>query len=151
MTFPTVHYAKLLFKKLHIDRCVFFFCDLHGRSRKKDCFMYGCEKRSSPESSRIFPYIMSKICPLFSYSKCRFGQHRTMEGTSRISLWRDLKVPSIYTLESSFCGTNDGKLFTVDDLKQIGYDLLKSLIVYSEIEVNQSIPLSLELIESNKQ
>lgn len=150
VSFPTIHFAKSLFKRLHNDKGVVFFCDLHGHSRKKDSFMYGCEKRTKPEISRIFPFIMSKICKYFSYPQCRFGQNRFMEGTSRISMWKDLKIPGVYTLESSFCGTTDGQLFTVDDYKKIGQDLLKSLIVYLEVEVANppQLPLPNEIQKS---
>ena len=39
---PTVYHTKGMIKKLQEDRDVFLVCDLHGHSRKKNIFMYGC-------------------------------------------------------------------------------------------------------------
>ena len=48
---------------------------------------------------------MSKLEPeMFSYSKCKFMQGRAKEGTSRVSIWKMLKIPAVYTLETSLCG-----------------------------------------------
>ena len=49
------------------------FCDLHGHSRKQNVFMYGCNNANAPEETRIFPYLLSKISPFFSFENSRFG------------------------------------------------------------------------------
>lgn len=47
--------------------------DLHGHSRKKDVFFYGCEDKNNPDpSAREFPYLLSKISPYFNYNKSCF-------------------------------------------------------------------------------
>jgi hypothetical protein len=43
------------------------YCDLHGHSRRKNIFMYGNNLKDKPHATRVFPYIMSKICDFFSF------------------------------------------------------------------------------------
>lgn len=40
----------------------------------------------------------------FSFAKCKFKVEKYKEGTSRISMWRQLRTPAVYTLETSMCG-----------------------------------------------
>lgn len=48
---------------------------------------------------------MSKIAsPHFSYDYSRFKVQRNKESTARITLWRELKTPNVFTMEASFCG-----------------------------------------------
>jgi murein tripeptide amidase MpaA len=39
---PPVFYAKNLIKHMHQERKVLVYVDLHGHSRKKNAFFYGC-------------------------------------------------------------------------------------------------------------
>jgi murein tripeptide amidase MpaA len=39
---PTIYYTKKLTKMLDIERSVELYTDIHGHSRKFNCFMYGC-------------------------------------------------------------------------------------------------------------
>ena len=72
--------------------------------------MYGNSHPESPESTRLFPFILSKLCDYFSYPYSRFTVHRSKEATARVTLWRELKMPCIYTMEASFCGASRGKV-----------------------------------------
>ena len=67
----------------------------------------------------------------------RFGNQRSKEQTARMSLWRELNISAIYTMEASFCGSNrgiqNGYHFTTNSLKEIGRDLCRSLIAYCDI------------------
>jgi hypothetical protein len=48
---------------------------------------------------------MSKIGkPHFSYDYSRFIVQKNKESTARIALWKELKIPNIFTMEASFCG-----------------------------------------------
>lgn len=64
------------------------FCDLHGHSRNKNVFMYGCSDKEKPEETRMFPYIMHKLCPFFSFKCSKFGVQKSKESTARITMWR---------------------------------------------------------------
>lgn len=81
-----------------------FYCDLHGHSRNKDIFIYGNNYQENPESTRLFPFIMSKVLDCFSFDACRFSIHKSKEATARVAMWKELKIPAVYTMEASFCG-----------------------------------------------
>jgi len=132
---PTIYYAKQLFIKSQKEKPISLFCDFHGHSRHKDCFMYGCSNHKNNKKiiSKLFPLVLSKKCKYFRFENCKFGQHPKMERTARISLWRELKINEVYTLECSFCGTQNGNLFSIEMLKQIGIDFCNSIAEYFEI------------------
>lgn len=82
--------------------------------------MYGCNNPSSPEDTRLFPFLMSRICPFFIFKDSRFGIQKSKEATARIAMFNELRIPSIYTIESSFCGNDEGPFknyhFSTDNL-----------------------------------
>lgn len=39
---PTIYYAKMLAKSCNNDHSIIVFCDMHGHSKKRNVFMYGC-------------------------------------------------------------------------------------------------------------
>jgi len=92
------------------EREIALFVDLHGHSRRKNIFMYGNNLKDAPHSTRVFPYILSKLCDYFSFEQCRFSISRAKEGTSRIAMYRELNIPNIFTMEASFCGADKGEL-----------------------------------------
>jgi hypothetical protein len=85
------------------------FIDLHGHSKKKSVFAYGCHDFRNPIASREFPYLLSKLSQKnFNYEQCRFSiptqsKKNKKDGTARIALWKQLKIPNIFTIESSYC------------------------------------------------
>lgn len=147
---PTIYYAKKLISCTNKERGLALFCDLHGHSRKKDVFIYGCNEAKNPERTRVFPLIMSKICPFFSFERSRFGVQKSKERTSRITLWRDIGIPNIFTMEASFCGCDKGEFagshFTTSQLMQIGRDLCRTLIHYNDLnKIPETIPIAPEI------
>jgi murein tripeptide amidase MpaA len=68
----TIYHAKQMILNLHSEKGVVFFCDLHGHSKKKDVFIYGCHDEEDPSKTRVFPMILSKICPLFSFEASKY-------------------------------------------------------------------------------
>ena len=103
---PVVYEMKKLCKKFRKEREMVLYCDFHGHSRNKDVFMYGNNYRLNPEATRLFPYMMSKISPSFAFKKCSFLMQRRKEATSRMTMFRELQIPAVYTLEASFCGSD---------------------------------------------
>ena len=83
------------------------YCDLHGHSKSKDVFMYGNTGEEHPEHYRVFPFIMSKISPFFSFKFSKFGVQKSKLATARICMWKELNIPAIYTLEASFFGPSN--------------------------------------------
>jgi len=104
--------------------------------------MYGNNIKEAPQASRVFPYILSKLCDYFSFEQSRFSMSRMKEGTARIAMFNELKIPNIFTMEASFCGANRGELkdmhFTTDHLQNAGKKLMEALIVYCNIEVKRN-------------
>ena len=61
-----------------------------------------------PEETRIFPFILGKMWPYFYFNYSRFGVQKSKESTARVVLFKALRIPNIYTLESSFWGNEHG-------------------------------------------
>ena len=80
---------------------------------------------------------MSKLCDFFSFEYSRFSVHKSKEATARITLWRELKIPNVFTMEASFCGADKGELkdkhFQPEHFMIAGRRLLEALIVYCKI------------------
>ena len=127
MLHPTIFYTKHMIKIFARERVIDIVCDLHGHSRAKNVFMYGCNIKGQPEATRIIPFILGKISPFFSYDYSRFKMQQSKESTLRISLFKELRVPAVYTMESTFCGTNQGPYanmhMTTENLCEMGKHL----------------------------
>jgi hypothetical protein len=68
---------------------------------------------------------------------------RSKEGTARMSMFNELNIPNIFTMEASFCGANRGDMkdqhFTSDSFMNAGRKLLEAIIVYFHIDVKLAI------------
>lgn len=135
LSHPVISSFKRLIKLFASNYRLEMICDMHGHSRKSNVFMYGCNIPSDPAACKVFPYIVSKVSSVFSFEGCRFGVQKDKESTLRISLFKELKLPTVFTCEASFCGASTGKYagfhFTTDLLKEMGKDLCLSLLVYT--------------------
>jgi hypothetical protein len=129
---PTVFNCKRMIKDFARERKIELICDLHGHSRRKNVFMYGCNINGRPETTRIIPFLMGKISQFFCYDYCRFKMQRSKESTMRIALFKETRIPEVYTMESTFCGTNRGEFnnlhMTTAHYKSLGDTLLKALL-----------------------
>ena len=77
---------------------------------------------------------------IFSYEKSKFSISKGKEGTSRVALWKLLRVPAVYTLETSLCGAgiqSSMPHFTPGHLMLIGKKLCLTLLVYQGIKVSE--------------
>jgi len=67
------------------------YIDMHGHSRKKNVFFYGCcepdEDTSNNFGPKSFPFLMSKIHDPFCYADCCFTVQKEKEGTARVTMW----------------------------------------------------------------
>lgn len=52
--------------------------------------MYGCNSLGAPEETRLYPFLLSKICPYFVYNYSRFGSQKSKEATARVSMFNEL-------------------------------------------------------------
>lgn len=122
------------------------YIDIHGHSRKKSAFFYGCcaakdsflgesygqdDDNNNMTKAKEFPFLMSKLNQNFKYDYCTFNMSKDKEGTARIQMFKDLRIDHVYTLESSFCGSADGgHNYTEDDFMNMGKSLLEGISVY---------------------
>jgi hypothetical protein len=136
---PVNFAVKRMMRVFSKERQIVLYCDLHGHSRRKNMFMYGNNIKEQTTSSRVFPYILSKLCDYFSFEQSRFSMNKSKEGTARIAMFKELNIPNIFTLEASFCGADRGVLkdthFSTEHFMLVGRKLLETLIVYCKIEV----------------
>lgn len=77
--YPEIHETKKIVRLFSRERKVVLYCDMHGHSRNKNVFMYGNNYLDNPESTRLYPFIMSKLCDNFSFSDSRFSVHKSKE------------------------------------------------------------------------
>ncbi|KAH7815927.1 putative Zinc carboxypeptidase family protein [Monocercomonoides exilis] len=134
---PPIFYTKQMIKKFSEDRPVIFYCDLHGHSRKKNIFIFGCENKDNPRlvlQEKVFPRMLSHRAPAFSYDDCDFRVQKSKEGAARVVIWREMGLVNSFTMEASFAGCNTGKYkdihFTPAILEEMGATFGETLLDY---------------------
>ncbi|XP_072326681.1 cytosolic carboxypeptidase 4 [Scyliorhinus torazame] len=122
---PTIYHAKGLLSYMRsISKTPLVYCDYHGHSRKKNVFMYGCslketlwQARSSIDTAtlkedigyRTIPKVLDRLSPAFSINHCCFLVQKSREATARVVVWREIGILRSYTMESTYCGCDQGK------------------------------------------
>jgi len=62
-----------MMRKTLESRDILFYCDIHGHSRSKNLFMYGCaNQRADRLKERIFPYLFHQNTANFAFNNCNF-------------------------------------------------------------------------------
>ncbi|GAB6027774.1 Cytosolic carboxypeptidase 1, variant 2 [Chamberlinius hualienensis] len=139
---PTIYHAKRFIQYLNtIGRLPFVYCDYHGHSRRKNIFVYGCNSKLSwfPEDrlnddnqSEILPKLLYQLAPAFSLSNCCFTVEQNRETTARVTLWREFGIKFSYTMESSYCGCDQGPYkdhhLGIPQLREMGMKLCQSIL-----------------------
>eukprot|EP01062_Namystynia_karyoxenos_P077096 TRINITY_DN7692_c0_g1_i1.p1 TRINITY_DN7692_c0_g1~~TRINITY_DN7692_c0_g1_i1.p1 ORF type:complete len:1043 (+),score=124.74 TRINITY_DN7692_c0_g1_i1:104-3232(+) len=150
---PEVWHVKQQLQEMASERQVVLFCDLHGHSRKKGMFMYGCSVLSpyarqcrgalahhgwAPAElikERIFPRMLSDIAPeIFSYQQSSFSVSHSKRNTARVVAWGELGIDNSYTLEASFCGGPEegSPHYTTWDFENMGRALCSAVLEYCD-------------------
>ncbi|EAS03740.2 zinc carboxypeptidase family protein (macronuclear) [Tetrahymena thermophila SB210] len=128
---PEIYHFKQMIYNFSNHIKLALFCDLHGHSMKKNIFIYGCHDKQQPLACRELPFLMSKLYEPFSFSDCNFMVQKSKEGTARVALWEGLRIPNIFTLESSFCGPSyDDIHFQQSDLEKMGARMCQAFLIY---------------------
>ena len=114
------------------------FCDIHGHSKKKGLFIFGCNNNMSKKDimkERIFSLMFHKNCEDFFYDNCTFDIQPNKTSTGRVAVRTEFGILHSYTLECSVSGPARGRLkgyhFTISALKQLGHDFCKTLLEHS--------------------
>ncbi|XP_072593350.1 cytosolic carboxypeptidase 4 isoform X3 [Vulpes vulpes] len=146
---PTIYHAKgLLYYLSRVGRSPRVFCDFHGHSQKKNVFLYGCSIKETlwqAESTvgtstisedityRTLPKILDKLAPAFTMSSCSFLVEKSRASTARVVVWREMGVSRSYTMESSYCGCNQGPYqglqFGTSELEEMGAMFCLGLLI----------------------
>jgi hypothetical protein len=132
---PTIYHAKQMLKQFKEETEIVLVCDMHGHSRKKNIFMYGCSNKNSLKE-QVFPKIFETNSDLFSFTDCEFGMQKSKEATARIVIYKEFEIVNSYTIESSFCGADFGKYrdlqFNPNHLQEIGRDFCDTLLDFCD-------------------
>ncbi|XP_067552206.1 cytosolic carboxypeptidase 4 isoform X2 [Pseudorca crassidens] len=146
---PTIYHAKGLLHYLgSIGRRPMVFCDFHGHSQKRNVFLYGCSIKETlwqaesavgtsnlleDVSYRTLPKILDKLAPAFTLSSCSFLVEKSRASTARVVVWREMGVSRSYTMESSYCGCNQGPYqglqFGTSELEEMGSMFCLGLLI----------------------
>ena len=128
---PEIYHTKKMIINFQKRNELVLLMDLHGHSRKKNIFCYGCFNKDKPMACKEFPFLLSKMHQYFSFKDCNFQVQKSKEGTARISMWKELgRIPNVFTLESSFCGPNREDIhFSISDLEMMGQKICEAALV----------------------
>eukprot|EP01119_Soliformovum_irregulare_P024768 TRINITY_DN8972_c0_g1_i1.p1 TRINITY_DN8972_c0_g1~~TRINITY_DN8972_c0_g1_i1.p1 ORF type:complete len:725 (-),score=145.33 TRINITY_DN8972_c0_g1_i1:23-1876(-) len=136
---PTIYYAKhlLLHIRSNLGKEVALFCDLHGHFRKKNIFMFGCQRSGVDKfKERIFPYLLSQADPNFSFESSSYKIPKSKRSCGRVVVGKDMAVTNSYTMEASFSGMdigpNRGNHMDTTTLENVGKHLCQVLVHYLE-------------------
>ena len=131
---PTIYHLKRLMRGYVSTDQLLLFCDLHGHSRKRNIFAYGCEALKGPHRlrERVFPRLLADCSPHFSLGGCSYKVLRSKETTGRVVVWRQFSLPNSFTLEASFCGADFGPgaggHYTIAHLREMGAAFVPALL-----------------------
>jgi hypothetical protein len=144
---PTLHYTKMMMRRLISDRPVLVAVDLHGHSRKQNIFMYGVDplRRLNP---RVFPRMLDDCAPGFTFNNCSFRVSRSKLATARAVWANELGLVNGYTMEASFAGADVGDLkgvqFTARDLEDMGVQFCMNILRFDSAVLYDEAMMDLE-------
>lgn len=149
--FPEIYFTKQMLKKTQESRKIFLFTDIHGHSRKRNCFMYGWNNKNTSDKKnheKIFPLRFSQNHCSFSFEDCNFNMQKDKESTGRVVVRREYNVINSFTLEASLFGPDKGTYrdwhFTPNQLKHIGKTFWLSLNDMDDTKSKASLLKQLE-------
>ncbi|CAD5205860.1 unnamed protein product [Bursaphelenchus okinawaensis] len=153
---PTIYHAKGVLQYMVdvLKKTPLCFVDLHGHSRKSNVFCYG----NNPEESwrkadrlmpqhqfQTLPELLDKHADGFSLKDCRYSITKAKESSARIALWRQFGLDRCYTMESTYCGFDQGPLQSkqigIQDLKKMGQHLCEVLVELEDVVKRNSLPV----------
>ncbi len=150
---PEVFHTKQLMRRITDEkRQIWIYCDIHGHSKKKNSFFYGCNTAAnggflSWTIVRLLPRIFAQKTHMFNYRDCRFKVEQYKMGTGRVVCWKQFNITHSFTLENSFYGYDFGeeesREFSEDDYLTVGSKLCDSVFelhcVWQEIQKELNI------------
>ncbi|GMR52302.1 hypothetical protein PMAYCL1PPCAC_22497 [Pristionchus mayeri] len=143
---PEIFHAKAIVQTACETKRPLLFIDLHGHSRRSNCFLYGNNPDQSWRPSDVVSSptlefvdtaeIMEVVAPAFSARNCRWSIVRSKEGSARVALWRQLGLQRAYTMECTYAGFESGPYkgyqIGIGELKEIGRNLVHTALTLSK-------------------
>jgi Zinc carboxypeptidase/Cytosolic carboxypeptidase N-terminal domain len=107
---PTIYNTKKMIQVFNEVHKIQLFCDMHGHTRKRNVFMYGCSYKNNDYLAqrknhcvKVIPILMESN-KFFKYSDCHFRMESYKMSTARIVVYSEFDVLYSYTMEASFYG-----------------------------------------------
>ena len=155
--FPVIWYVKEIIRQnKRAGRDILFYVDLHGHSRKKSSFMYGCHENLFQQveesiddfherklnhmlEQRSLPWLLGKRAgDLFNFDYCAFSMRKSKESTGRVVMYKEFGIKNSLTYEATFAGTsndvknNQQRQFNQKDFMDMGKSLCEAFHDYEE-------------------
>ncbi|XP_031336827.1 cytosolic carboxypeptidase 3-like isoform X2 [Photinus pyralis] len=136
---PEIYFTKKLmeYAKRVLRQPVSFYLDIHGHSRKKFFFFYGCNPAMSWNKSdavygdvqdilKVFPQMVHGFTPHLRLNDCKYKIQKAKESTGRVVVWREFGIPYSYTLECSYCAGAEKQTINTKILTDIGASIVRA-------------------------
>lgn len=141
---PEIFHTKGLveFSSRVLKRPPYVFCDFHGHSKMKNFFLYGCSGKESWNEGdrcrvenqvefRMLSRLLEQCSLSFDPKSCRYKVEKAKESTARVTVWREYGVTRSYTMESTYCGFDQGPLkdthINIGHLRDMGSSVCTAL------------------------
>ncbi|KAK4872301.1 hypothetical protein RN001_016425 [Aquatica leii] len=137
---PEIYYTKRLiaYAKDVLKQPISLYIDIHGHSRKKFFFFYGCNPSMSWNNNdanyddcqdilKIFPQMVHRFNPHIRLTSCRYKIQKSKESTGRVVAWREFGIQHSYTLECSYCSGFGQQTMNTKILSDIGASIIAAL------------------------
>ncbi|XP_013413553.1 cytosolic carboxypeptidase 1 isoform X1 [Lingula anatina] len=146
---PTIYHTRGLLQYLKmVNKVPVVYCDYHGHSRRKNVFLYGCSPSMSWQTEdldnpamlagkvedtgyKTLPKLLASA-PAFSLNNCSFMVEKSKEATARVVVWRQVGIVRSYTMESTYCGCDQGPYrglhIGTRELEEMGRKFCEALI-----------------------
>ncbi|KAJ3412706.1 Cytosolic carboxypeptidase 2 [Chytridiales sp. JEL 0842] len=135
---PELLALRSLLDRSFASREISLYLDFHGHNRKKGVFVYGCHTLPpfhpppAPFIERVFPLMLGRLDPLFSFPLSRFAIQTSKKGTGRVFTRDTYGIVNTFTLEASFCGVDTevnraGTFLGMEELEGVGRSVGKCI------------------------
>ncbi|KAF5294808.1 hypothetical protein FQA39_LY00292 [Lamprigera yunnana] len=137
---PEIYYSKKLITYVQnvLHQHISLYLDIHGHSRKKYFFLYGCNPIMSWNKNdakfgdcqdilKVFPQMVHRLNPHIRLTSCKYKIQKAKESTGRVVLWREFGIRHSYTLECSYCSGAGQQTMNTKILTDIGASIVAAL------------------------
>ncbi|KAK5639103.1 hypothetical protein RI129_011595 [Pyrocoelia pectoralis] len=148
---PEIYFTKKLleYAKNVLRQPISLYLDIHGHSRKKFFFFYGCNPTMSWNKSdaeygdaqdilKVFPQMIHGFTPHVHMNYCKYKIQKAKESTGRVVVWREFGIPYSYTLECSYCAGAEQQAMDTKILSDIGASIVNALASFADKSIGNT-------------